>query len=206
MKNRLEKKDSVGNRFDELAKILAGGLTRRKTLQLIGGSVLAVYLATGRAWGAATGSCKDTCASLFNKDNMAAFNACTKACEDCKSCGGTPSFGGTLVCVGATPCRRADGKGKLTCCQDGAECCQGMCLKVCPLGTVRDPQTCGCSMVMGPDRVLCLCGDGAPITVCADVLDCAESSQVDAICVPTCSTHGGLTATACIDNDPMCAG
>ena len=59
MKNRLEKKDSVGNRFDELAKILAGGLTRRKTLQLIGGSVLAVYLATGRAWGAATGSCKE---------------------------------------------------------------------------------------------------------------------------------------------------
>ena len=181
MKNRLEKEDLVGNRFDELAKILAGGLTRRKTLQLIGGSVLAVYLGAGRAWGAATGSCKNTCASLFNKGNMAAFDACTKACEDCKKCGGSPSFDGTLVCAGAEPCRSVGDK--LTCCQGGAPCCGGvccqpgkvccggMCLPGCVAGTVLDPQTCVCALLGGgPNLERCFCRDGSLIEVCAEVI------------------------------------
>jgi hypothetical protein len=70
-------------------------------------------------------SCKVLCTPLFVKDNTASFDACTKACEDCKSCGGTPSFNGTLVCAGAAPCRGAGGK--LTCCQGGAPCCGGVC-------------------------------------------------------------------------------
>ena len=119
--------------------------------------MLAAYLGTGRAWGAASGSCAQTCASLFVKDNTATFEACTKACEDCKKCGGTPSFNGTLVCAGAEPCR--DARDKLTCCQAGApccggvccqagaDCCQGMCVSACPPGIVRNPQTCECGIV-----------------------------------------------------------
>jgi len=218
MKNRLEKEDPVGNRFDELAKTLAGGLTRRKTLRLIGGSMLAGYLGMGRAWGAAPQSCKEVCGSLFFKGNEAAFSACTRACEDCKSCGGTPFYFGRSICNGAEPCRNA--RSKLTCCQggtsccggvccqagaDGANCCRDVCYEACPPGALRDPQTCNCGPVGGLlDWVLCVCLDQTRNEIGTQVGDCFSSPQVDAICVPACSTHGGLGATACIHDYPGC--
>jgi hypothetical protein len=161
-------------------------------------------------------SCKVLCTPLFVKDNTASFDACTKACEDCKSCGGTPSLNGTLVCAGAAPCRGAGGK--LTCCQGGApccggvccqageDCCEGMCLPGCVAGTVRDPQTCVCASVGGgPNLVRCFCADGSLIEVCAVVI-CDSGPDQDRVCGPICAPHGGESATGCLDNHPICAG
>jgi hypothetical protein len=55
----------------------------------------------------------------------------------------------------------------------------------------------------GPDRQLCICGDGAQLNICA-TLDCFSSPAQDAICGPACAAHGGESATGCIFNDPSC--
>jgi len=104
-------------------------LTRRKSLQLLGASLSGALLTLGlpRSWAAAaTGGkgCGQICAPLFNPRNQAAFESCSNACEDCKSCQGTPTMTSTqvLVCNNATPCRSASG---LACCQSGQNCCGG---------------------------------------------------------------------------------
>jgi hypothetical protein len=213
MKDQLEKEYVVGNRFDELAKTVAGGLTRRKTLQLIGGSITGVLVSLN-AWGAPGNGkgCGQICAPLFNPHDQGAFSACTEACEDCKSCNGTPSLTSTqaLVCAGATPCRSAGGG--LACCQAGAnccgagiccetDCCAGTCLPACPAGTVRDPVNCTCVSVLS--RVFCICQDRAQIDFCTPI-DCLSQ---DRSCSLACAAHGGpLGRGRCIPGDPTCLG
>src|SRR5205085_12684558 len=97
MKTRQGKPSAVDTQFDEWAKAVAHGLTRRKTLQLLGGSFTGALLAlTGsKGWAAPSPGnqgCGHICAPLFNPHNQGAFSACTQACEDCKSCQGTPTM------------------------------------------------------------------------------------------------------------------
>ena len=161
MKTPPEKANTVQSPFDEWTKAVAHGLTRRKTLQLIGGTFTGAFLALHgpKAWAApSTGpqGCGHICAPLFHPGNQAAFESCTNTCEDCYSCQGTPTMTTTqvLVCNNATPCRSASG---LACCQTGqnccgvvccsGDCCAGTCYPACPAGTVRDPNTCQCGGV-----------------------------------------------------------
>src|SRR5947209_6383309 len=90
--------NAVETHFDEWTKAVAHGLTRRKTLELIGGTFTGAFLAlSGSKARAATtapttgggNGCGQICAPLFNPRNQANFNACTQACEDCKSCHGS---------------------------------------------------------------------------------------------------------------------
>lgn len=200
MKTRQEKESAVGSQFDELAKTLADGLTRRKTLQLISGSLTGVLVSLGipKTWGAPGNGngkgCGQICAPLFNPHNQAVFAACTTTCENCKSCSGTPSFAnGALVCAGATPCSG-------TCCPATAECCGGACLQPCAPGKVRNPDcTCG-----GPNFLRCFCGDGAVFDTCSQV-NCDLGPPQDVICGPLCASHNGERATACFGPMPICA-
>ncbi len=57
----------------------------------------------------------------------------------------------------------------------------------------------------GPDALNCVCNNGEWIGLCAD-LDCSSGMAQDAICVPVCGGKGGLWATGCIDNSPLCSG
>src|SRR4029077_863227 len=75
------------------------------------------------------------------------------------------------------------------CCADGEICQDGHCVTPPPLA--------------GPDKMICICGDGTQFTPCA-TLDCDSSAAQDAICGPLCAAHGGETATGCISNDPLC--
>ena len=134
MKTPPEKATAIQSPFDEWTKSLAHGLTRRKSLQLLGGGLSGALLALGlpKSWGATTApttggkGCGSICAPLFDKRNRAAFESCTNACEDCYSCQGTPTMTSTqvLVCNNATPCRSASG---LACCQSGQNCCGVVC-------------------------------------------------------------------------------
>src|SRR4029077_20062946 len=138
---------------------LAHGLTRRESLQLLLGSSLSGALLTlglPKTWATPTAGgqgCGSICAPLFNPLNQAAFESCTNACEDCKSCQGTPTLTSTqvLVCNNATPCRSASGLAlrptRQNCCEAvccPAYSCAGPCLPACPPGQIRDPNTCNC--------------------------------------------------------------
>jgi hypothetical protein len=173
MKTPPEKASALQSPFDEWTKALAHGLTRRKSLQLLLGSSLSGALLTlglPKTWATPTAGgqgCGSICAPLFNPHNQAAFESCTNACEDCKSCQGTPTLTSTqvLVCNNATPCRSASG---LACCQTGqnccgavccsADCCAGTCLPACPPGQIRDPNTCNC-IVAPLFSVTCFCSN-----------------------------------------------
>ena len=202
MKNPLEKASAIQSPFDEWTKTLADRLTRRKTLQLLGGSLSGVLLALGgpKSWAAPTTGgqgCGHICAPLFNPSNQAAFESCTNACEDCMSCQGTPTMTSTqvLVCNNATPCRSASG---LACCQNGqnccgpvccsADCCAGNCLPACPSGETRDPTTCACpsALIQGS----CVCGNNTGFGFFCISGDCKS------VCATACGS-AGVTSASC---------
>lgn len=55
----------------------------------------------------------------------------------------------------------------------------------------------------GPNLERCFCRNNTVIEVCA-ALDCSSSPEQDAICGPLCAPHGGLSATACLIDEPIC--
>jgi len=77
-------------------------------------------------------------------------------------------------------------------------CCNGVC---CPPGQVCVDGRC----VAAPDLVVCICGDGANLQICADI-DCDSSAAQAAICGPACAAHGGESAAGCIPNAAQCTG
>lgn len=54
-----------------------------------------------------------------------------------------------------------------------------------------------------PNLQRCICRDGTLFETCA-ALDCFSSAEQDAICVPACASRGGLAATGCLFDDPIC--
>ena len=203
MKAREDHPSAVDTQFDEWAKAVAHGLTRRKTLQLIGGTFTGAFLALrgSKAWATpspGTQGCGHICAPLFNPSNQAAFNACTQACEDCQSCHGNPSLTTTapqvLVCSGATPCRSGSG---VICCTVDAQtpansqtCCHGACYNPCTGGQVLSATTCTCACPSGSQ---CCSGQ----EVCLDHLDVCCGGT----CVPSGQCCGGvvcLSGQTCI--------
>ena len=205
MKTPPEKASAVQSPFDEWTKAVAQGLTRRKTLQLIGGTFTGALLALRgpKAWAAPSTGCGHICAPLFHPGNQTAFESCTNACEDCYSCNGSPTMTSTqtLVCNNATPCRNAGG---LACCQTQngqpvqnccagvcctGDCCAGTCLPACPAGQVREPQSCTCVYPPGPDQLACFCPDGTEIDLCSSCY--SDPRQAPSICPAVCASHGG---------------
>jgi hypothetical protein len=225
MKTPPEKAIAIQSPFDEWTKAVAHGLTRRKSLQLLGGGLSGALLALGlpKSWGAPTPSpgCGHICAPLAppastqqqqQQQQQAAFESCKDACEDCKSCQGTPSLTTTnaLVCTNATPCRSASG---LACCEpdqrccgvvccdvDFADCCAGACLTFCPAGQTRDPTTCQC--VSTRFRANGKCASGSAVSnggclgfgsSCQDILNrfttsCANEGTSFVVSSFTCTT------------------
>jgi hypothetical protein len=118
--------------------------------------------------------------------------------------------GGFLALYGAEPagaerCRRVGER-----CDKRKQCCVGVCCGgvCCPEGQVCQDGRCVTPPPpvtgTGPNRQICVCGDGTVLNICAD-LDCASGAAQDAICGPACVGHGGEAATGCIVADPACA-
>jgi hypothetical protein len=106
----------MGNRFDELAKSLAGSVSRREALVRLGGGMAGMLLASlgmGKAWGdpATNSLCEDFCRSTckIRPGGGSAFGECVSSCETCVTdtnglpCGcpgSSGSSGPDVVCTG----------------------------------------------------------------------------------------------------------
>ncbi len=212
MKTPPEKASAIQSPFDEWTKKLAHELTRRKSLQLLGGSLSGALLtlALPKSWAATTApttggkGCGQICAPLFNPSNQAAFESCTNACEDCRSCQGAPTLTSTqvLVCNNATPCRNASG---LACCQSGqnccgavccsADCCAGTCLPTCPPGQIRDPNTCNC---IAPTLfgLNCVCSNNTAVGFSCTSYPSSDACNIAATSSLCPSACGGASVTS----------
>src|SRR5262245_19809660 len=98
-----------------------------------------------------------------------------------------------------------------TCRGRGVPCCSGVCCgevccaqgEVCHAGTCVAPPPPPPPMPK-PNRVICICGDGTLLNICADI-DCLSGPAQDSICGPAWAEHLGESATGCIADDPACA-
>src|ERR1700686_4628095 len=163
MKTQREEQSVPKSQFDELAKTLADGLTRRRTLQLIGGSVTGALALFGmpKAWGddgkgkekEKEKDCSRICAP-FSGD-LTAFNRCKKACDE------------------------------------------GMPIPVPPPPPPPPPPA------GGPNRQICICGDGTLLNIRATVA-CLSMPAQDAFCAHACAAHGREAPTGCVAADPSC--
>src|ERR1043166_4546073 len=103
------------DRFDALAKSVAGGLSRRDALRRLGGGLAAMLLSAvglNTAWGtppSRPAKCSDYCNTLPRPQRSNCNNAC-------KQCGGNTQN----VCASLN-------SDKVTCCDPGACCINGLC-------------------------------------------------------------------------------
>ena len=116
------------NRFDELAKTLAGGISRRDAMRRIGGGLIAAMIAPfvlGKAAQAAptvppaavNALCQSRCRDCIDPgENPPAFGVCVSSCEVCYN-----------VTEG-TPCFCPDPEtGEVDCCTEAEVCEDGIC-------------------------------------------------------------------------------
>src|SRR5262249_13999102 len=100
------KERDMTHAFDELAKGMAEGVSRREALRRLGGGVAGALLAslglTRGAEAASRADCRAYCSSLATKYRK----QCQAACQACSSTG----------CLTGAP-------GSLTCCSSGLSCC-----------------------------------------------------------------------------------
>jgi hypothetical protein len=136
----------MNERFDELAKALAQGVSRREAMRLVAGGLAGALLASlgyKRAW-AGSIDCGQFCGARFNaRTAKKQFGKCAASCDDCQAGGGTP-------------CSANPSMGTVTCCSSGQVCQAGQC--VTPLCTGGDaPQTGTCS----GSNATCVCPAGS---------------------------------------------
>src|SRR5262245_32040742 len=157
------------NRFDQLARSLAGATSRREALRRLGGFLAGTFAATlgmGEVWGQGDqgGGQADPCRVACRRCSGRARDKCLVACYACPSpgylcgscgrvaccTGGKVCSGGRCVCpTGSTDCggtcvdRQSDSGNCWTCgnvCTGGTFCNSGVCQ--CPGGTTDCGGTC----------------------------------------------------------------
>jgi hypothetical protein len=198
----------VEHRFDDLAKALAGGVSRREVLRRLGGGLAGALLASlgiGRAWSQSSGfSCDDFC----TKQGLtgSALSTCRRQCRACVGEGGTvcsaSSSGGVTCCAQPNPA--CCGTGCCTspkaccndiCCETGTRCCGGKC---CP-----DTDDCLNGEICCPPGFACggaiCCGSRAPIC-------CPGGSGVPPSCVPNDVSNCGTCGNQCRGSEICCPG
>jgi hypothetical protein len=134
----------MANRFDELAKALAGGMSRRDALRLVGGGLVGAVLASlglgTKAWSAPApnSGCVKFCRDCgISPGNGNAFGKCVSSCEHCMNTGGE-------IC--ACP---SSASPNVLCCPDDQACCPirttgGVVHVCCDPGLVCSPVDAGC--------------------------------------------------------------
>lgn len=211
----------MAQRFDELSKIFATGLSRRQALRWIGGAlgggVMASMVGIDQVM-AAPGDCAVFC----GKTAFTSGPAHASCLQACKQCGGdvnrvcTGSTGSVCCPPGATCCSQKGGSGTASCCPAGTSCCTNFATGAttcCAAGQVCDNGTCvtptcsghGCNVFCNPN-VGCGCvmtTEGT--TACVQEVCTFQSCTSSADCGPgsVCFTEGCCGGgNFCI---PLCA-
>jgi hypothetical protein len=151
------------HQFDDLAKALAQGVSRREALRLVAGGLAGALLASvgfKRAW-AGSVDCGQFCGARFNaRTARKQFGKCVVSCLDCQAGGGTV-------------CSASSTMGTVTCCSSGQVCQGGRCLPLCTGGRTSQTGTCSGS------NATCVCPAGS---------SCCQGEGVAAnlyVCCPT---------------------
>jgi hypothetical protein len=185
-----------GQRFDELTKALAAGVSRRRFVGIAASGVAAVAALFRREAGAAPSRCAVGCAGLPGPQKA----ACTQACRRC---------GGDFdrVCSEFGPF----GPTSFTCCPEGTFCNfeLGVCeaLTICPTGETAEncfadiTTNCGeggvCALVEHADAQDCVCVERECTFIpCTTDADCTESGGVCAT-IPGCCPETTFCAIPC---------
>ena len=143
------------HQFDEVAKALAGGLSRREALRRLGvGAMggLAALLGLGKARADPPGNCEGYCAQFYppprGKDSQNAFGQCVSQCNQCVHDGGIACGPTGRCCHGGAECLD-DVYGNIFCsdcgdcfaaCESNDDCCPWL---LCAGGECFNPSCLG---------------------------------------------------------------
>jgi hypothetical protein len=185
------------NRFDELAKDLAGGMSRREALRRFGGALAGALLASlsvRKAWGGDHSACIEVCKQHTGVHGCG--NACLKCDDD-------PN----RICYSDT---------SAVCCSTGSSCVSGNCVAgpVCPSGetdcsgicvdTSTDTSNCGtCGITCAGTMPACCSG------ICRDLSNdtgncgtCGNTCNAGEVCSNgACTCPGMVCAGTCVDTN-----
>jgi hypothetical protein len=98
----------MGKQFDELAKALASGVSRRAALKrfatgVAGAAVASVFTGRGAVAQDSPAICQQFCREFVGPSSGQEFGRCVSTCASCIGRGGTPiqinKGGGELVCI-----------------------------------------------------------------------------------------------------------
>lgn len=155
--------------FDDVAKAMAGGVSRRQVLKLFGGTVGAGLLAAGTTTEVALAA-PSNCAVFCGKTSFTSGPAHAACMQACNQCGGDIS----RICSGPT---------NAVCCAPGTSCCIGPtgAAFCCPSGTV-------CNFGTGA----CVVPPAFCVPTCADTCSSSGGTGCNAACA------GGTTGCACV--------
>jgi hypothetical protein len=180
----------MDNRFDELAKALAEGVSRREALRRLGGGLLTAMLASlgletawgqGRGGGGGGGSSFTKCSTYCNKLPRPQRSNCNSACQQC---GGNTDH----LC----PSTDSD---KVACCSQGQTCVGGTCA-ACPQGQALCGVTCCPLTQVCCNGVCCGAGQTCISSMCQANSNCQPTNgpcQVnDDCCSMSCNPMMGV--------------
>jgi hypothetical protein len=158
--------------FDDLARTLASGASRRGVLRAIGGAVLGSLVAAPAQTVLAQGNstCAHFCAAVFGANTPAAGQCTSDAAHGnglCVKCGArtSPSSiccsrNGRGLCssYSSATCCQAPANATATCtngtcgftCKQDYTLCQGACVPTCTGGTTLNMSTCTCTATCTP--------------------------------------------------------
>lgn len=201
-----------GHRFDQLARSLSSGISRRGVVRGMAASLagLAAGL-VGRSTGAAPNPCAVGCAGLPGPQKA----ACTQACRRCDG-----DF--TRVCFEFGPF----GPINFTCCPEGTFCVgeAGVCCEIgtqpCfgPEGVTCCPEGSFCNFETGACEALTICPTGETAENCfaGVVADCAEGACalvddvdngctcIERLCGAPCESSADCDGAPCVEVPGCC--
>ena len=125
------------SRFDTLTVALGVGRSRRGLARLLGGFALGGSL---NRLGLDEVEAKR---KRKKKKKKAVSPSCTPTCAG-RNCDGDGCGGSCGACSGGQTCQSG-----ICTCPSGQDFCGGTCRLSCPLGSARDPRTCGCCRASG---------------------------------------------------------
>jgi hypothetical protein len=207
--------------FDQLAREVANGLSRREALRRLGGVLVGAAVAAlgleGRAWGASKGGGDNNCGAACQATTgftskapasvQSAYKNCVTACSACKDAGDFACIanGGTVACCssGQSCISGACCGGTAAPCSGTAPCCAGL---TCSGGTCQACLSDGNACTSSSDCCSGLCNSAQLCGCQSDGSDCLTSSDCcSAFCnsfaICGCVGNGG----PCISNGDCCS-